>query len=214
MESTPKIDVSINTPDAASKSSISFPYSDQDASVDVARGVHNAGGNSCDIDQLAAQLKMEAKGGGFRLRINAAQAFGLVVYERGGRVSLTQLGRQILEQATERKARVDSFLAVELYQKVYEEFKGGALPPQAAIERAIIKMGVGAKVADRARQALMRSAKQAGFFEQAADRLIKPIIKDGVVPPANDADANKGDKGKGGAGAGAGAGTAAAISTL
>lgn len=202
MESTPKIDASGETKGAAaSKSTISFPYSDQDASIEVARGVHNGGGNACDLEQLAAQLKMEAKGGGFRLRINAASAFGLVVYERGGRVTLTPLGRQILDPSTQRRARVDSFLNVDLYQKVYDEFKGGPLPPQAALQRAIVKMGVGAKVADRARIALMRSAKQAGFFESAADRLVKPPIRQEAP---EEAQAQEQPPGTGGGGFGGG----------
>lgn len=209
MESSPKIDPATTQSEGATnnRSTIEFPYGDLDASVEVARGIHNAGGNSCDNDQLAAQLKMEAKGGGFRLRINSAQSFGLVTYERGGRVSLTNLGRAALDATTEKKARMDAFLNVPLYKKVFEDFKGGALPPQAGLERAITVMGVGPKVADRARQVMLRSAKQAGFFDQATDRLIKPIIKDNGTPPpppppGEEEDKNKHRNGGGGGGGG------------
>lgn len=171
-----------SAPNTKERSTIAFPYSDLDAAVEVVKGVHNAGGTACDMDQLAAQLNMEAKGGGFRMRVNGAQTFGLVQYERGGRIVLTNLGREVIDPTTERQARVNSFLAVELYSRVFEDFKGGPLPPQAGLERAIVKLGVGQKVADRARQALLRSAKQAGFFEQAADRLVRPSIKTGEEP--------------------------------
>lgn len=183
MESATKVESKVSDDGGKNaRSTIAFPYGDLDGCIEVAKGVHNAGGNACEVDQLAAQLQMEAKGGGFRTRITGAQTFNLVAYERG-RVSLTPLGMEILDPTTERKARMNAFLKVPLYEKVFEEFKGRALPPQAGLERAIITMGVGAKVADRARQALMRSAKQAGFFEQAPDRLIKPIIKDSGGPP-------------------------------
>lgn len=158
------------------RSTIAFPYSDLDAAVEVVKGVHNAGGTACDYDQLAAELKMEAKGGGFRLRIGGAQTFGVITNERG-RLTLTDLGRLLTDSQQERSARVTAFLNVPLYQRVYEQFKGGPLPPQAGLERAIEAMGVGAKVKDKARQVLLRSAKQAGFFDAASDRLVKPSIR-------------------------------------
>lgn len=200
MESTAKIEPQKVENAGQERSTIQFPYSDLDAAVEVARGVHNAGGTACDTDQLAAQLKMEAKGGGFRMRVTGAQTFNLINYERGGRIVLTDLGRQVVDPIQERQARMNAFLAVELFAKVYEEYKGGPLPPQAALERAIASMGVGSKVKDRARQSLMRSAKQAGFFEQAADRLIKPIIKSETPPTPKDE--NNGEKPINGGGAG------------
>lgn len=176
-ESVPEIKVPPSPAAQNQQSTIEFPYTDLDSAVELARGVHEAGGMACDSEQLAAQLSMEAKGGGFRQRINGARIFGLITYERGGRVTLTDLGRRIIDQDRERAARVDSFLAVELYGRVYEQYKGGPLPPQAALERSLVSLGVGDGVKDKARQALMRSAKQAGFFEMAADRLTRPPIR-------------------------------------
>lgn len=158
------------------RSTIEFPYSDLDASFDVVRGVHNAGGTSCESEQLAAQLGLEAKGGGFRLKVNAARMFGLITYERGGRISLSEIGRQAIDPQHERSAKVSAFLSVQLFQKVYDEFKGRPIPPRAALERTLVNFGVAEKVKDRARQVLERSAKQAGFFEAASDRLVKPRV--------------------------------------
>lgn len=159
------------------RSSIEFPYTDLDSSVDVARGVHQAGGTSCEMEQLAAALKMEAKGGGFRMRVTSAQTFGLIENERGGRVNLTDLGRLLVDIDTERAARVTAFLTVPLYSKAYDTFKGSPLPGAQGLEQALVNMGVGRKVADRARQVMMRSAKQAGFLDAAPDRLVKPAMK-------------------------------------
>lgn len=119
-----------------------------------------------------------------------------------GRVNLTELGRQIVDPKQERLARMTSFLTVELFARVYDEYKGGPLPPQPALERAINAMGVGSKVKDRARQTLMRSAKQAGFFEQAPDRLIKPIIRAEAPNADEDGDKDGGDKVRKGGGNG------------
>ena len=167
-------------PSERERSTIEFPYTDLDSAIEVVTGVHNAGGTACDYDQLAAQLSMEARGGGFRNRVLGAKTFGLLSYERGGRITLTQLGREIIDQVTEKQAKVDAFLAVPLYARIFEQFKGSPLPPQTALQRAIEAAGVGTKVSDRARQVLMRSAKQAGFFESAADRLVKPPIRNGT----------------------------------
>lgn len=190
------------------RSSIEFPYADLDASFDVVRGVHNAGGTTCEADQLAAQLKLEAKGGGFRLRVNAARIFGLITYDRGGRINLTDIGRQAIDPQTERNARIKAFLAVPLFIKVYDEYKGGPIPPRAALERALVSFGVAEKVKDRARQVLDRSAKQAGFFDAASDRLVMPrmtLLEKGSETSDDDSQENDSvDKNKSGGGSGGG----------
>ncbi len=156
------------------QSTIEFPYTDLDNAVEVAQGVHRAGGPSCELEQLAAELKAEAKGGNFRLRVSGARLHGLVNSERGGKVALTELGHRIIDPSRAKQAKVAAFLAVPLYQRVYEQFKGSILPPAPGMERAIEGMGVGSKVKDRARQVMMRSAKQAGFLDSSPERLVKP----------------------------------------
>lgn len=196
-------------PSTKDRSSIEFPYADLDASFAVVNGVHNAGGTTCAADQLAAQLKLEAKGGGFRLRVNAARIFGLITYDRGGRIALTEIGRQAIDPQTERAARVKAFLSVPLFSRVYDEYKGGPIPPRAALERALVSFGVAEKVKDRARQVLDRSAKQAGFYDAAADRLVTPRTphaENGAETQDdtknNDDPIDKNNKGGGGSGGG------------
>lgn len=163
--------------DKASRSTIEFPYSDLDSAIELARGVHDAGGNECEDNQLAAILNMESKGGGFRLRITGAKIFGLIETERGGTIRLSDLGKTSLESTNDKQVRVTAFLNVPLYEKFYEEHKGSPLPPPPAISRAFLKYGVGSNLTDKARQVMMRSAKQAGFFELQGDRLTKPVIR-------------------------------------
>lgn len=186
------------------QSTVEFTYCDLDSAIELAKGVHEAGGMACESDQLAAQLAMEAKGGGFRLRLNGTRMFGLVTYERGGRVTLTELGKRAIDADKERAARVDAFMSVELYGKLYEHFRGSPLPPQAALDRSLVTLGVGEGVKEKARQVFMRSAKQAGFFELAADRLTKPAIRnDGLgASDVQIPDSKKKSNGNGGDGDG------------
>lgn len=155
------------------RSTIDFPYFDQDDAVAVAEAVHAVGGTSCDWAQLAAQMKQAPGGGSFRMRVMTARTFGLLNYDRGS-VTLTDLGIHAVDQKFARAARVESFLVVPLFKAMYDKFKGAMLPPPAAIERAMEQFGVTPKTKEKARQVFMRSAKQAGFFDIDPDRLTNP----------------------------------------
>ncbi|HEX9774740.1 MAG TPA: hypothetical protein VGB83_04070 [Actinomycetota bacterium] len=156
------------------RSSISFPYGDLDDAVAVAKGVFDVGGGSCESDQLAAQLGHDSvKSGTFRLRLTTARIFGAL--EPGqGTLRLTDLGRQLADPAQERSARVRAFLAVPLYRKIYDEYKGQRLPGDDGLETRMVAFGVAQKQRDKARQAFQRSADQAGMFAAGRDRLVVP----------------------------------------
>jgi hypothetical protein len=195
-EATPK-----NDGDAErGRSTIDFPYLDQDDAVEVALAVHAVGGTVCNWDQLAAKMRQVPKGGGFRLRVMAARTFGLLTYDRGD-VTLTDLGIHAVDPKYSRQARADSFLAVPLFKSMYEKLKGGMLPPVAAIERSMEAAGVAPKQKDKARQVFIRSAKQAGFFEIDQSRLTYPPntgAAPAAQPPEKDAKQNGGGTGSGG----------------
>lgn len=161
------------------RSTIEFPYLDQDDAVAVVEAVHQVGGTSCSWEQLAAQMKQSATGGGFRMRVMTARFFGLLTYDRGS-VELSELGIRILDPKHVKAARAESFLHVPLYKAVYEKLKGAMLPPPAAIDRLIESLGVAPKQKEKARQVFMRSAKSGGFLEIDSDRLTFPPIK---TPP-------------------------------
>lgn len=72
------------------------------------------------------------------------------------------------------RARAEAFLSPELYSRMYEQHKGNALPPPAAIERQMEQLGVSPKQKDRARQVFMKSATYAGFVDPGSGRFIKP----------------------------------------
>lgn len=158
------------------QSTIVFPYGDLDDAIALATAVREVGGQSCTLDQLAAQLKQSANSGAFRLRTSYPRIFGLAETERGS-IHLTELGMRIVDPSQQQRARVEAFLGVPLYRAVYEKYRGYTLPPAAALEREMAKLGVSSKQTDKARQAFERSARQAGFYWSGTDRLVEPVLK-------------------------------------
>jgi hypothetical protein len=177
------------------RSTISFPYGDLASAIQLAKAIFdNVAGGECDDDQLAAWSNQSAKSSGFRTQVYGARTFGVLAGE-SSRHRVTELGKAIIDPHQEREAKVRAFLSVPLYSALFEKFKGGVLPPAAALEREIEALGVAPKQKDRARQVFERSAEQAGFFEHGRNRLVQPGISAGAKPPA---DENGGGGGGGG----------------
>ena len=141
---------------------IDFPYNDLDNAVGIAKGVERAGGTACALDQLAAALSVTVSGS-FRTRIANAKTFGFVE-TGGGQVRLSDLGRSVVDPAQEAWARAEAFLRVPLFSAIYERYKGFKLASAAGLESEIGAFGVSSKQTDKARQALMRSARQPAFL--------------------------------------------------
>ncbi len=185
------------------RSTIGFPYLDLDDAIEISKGVHNTGGSSCQWDQLAAHLNQAAKGGAFRQRVMNAKVWGYLTYDRGT-INLTASGTRVCDPAQEKAARVEGFLAIPLYKAIYEQFKGGTLPPTSGLEAAMVTLGVAPKVKDKARQVFQRSAQQAGFFTYGNSKLVMPNVKiTAKVAEQNgsdlgEEDEDKSDKRKGG----------------
>ena len=205
MSSEPaSIEEAQESPEGASsreRSTIAFPYDDLNDAILVARNVLDFGG-ACTNDQLAPRLGYSSvDNGAFRTRVGAARHFGLVTTSKDT-LTITNPGREIVDPTIEARARVTAFLNVALYQKVYTDHKGFMLPPPAGLELKFVEYGVAAKQKDKARQAFMRSAEQAGFFQQGRDRLVVPALPVGHVaqPPPTPADQRKDSGGSGGGG--------------
>jgi hypothetical protein len=102
-----------------------------------------------------------------------------------------EAGYAALLYQQEADARVEAFLTVPLFERVFEQYKGFTLPNAAAIERFMSECGVAPKQKDRARQAFTRSTRQAGLFAHGEDRLVRPSFPDGgrstrPIDPAGD----------------------------
>lgn len=184
-------------PDAEKReqSTIAFPYHDLDAASEVARAVYNRSGlGSCDLDELAAEMG-QVISGTFRVKIGAARCFGLIDKDGRTAVKLSDLGRAIITDDGAAAAKVEAFMTVPLYAKLYEAYKGQKLPPMKALEREMATLGVAVKQTDKARQAFERSARQAGFFDAGSDRLVRPRAEahhGARQPPAGDQSAGVG----------------------
>lgn len=163
--------------DKREQSTIAFPYLDLDSAIEVARAVYERSGyGSCDLDELAAEMK-QVISGAFRLKTGTAKIFDVIDKDGRSSVKLTDIGKQIISDETVRAAKVEAFMRVPLYAAVFDQYKGQKLPPMKALEREMAKLGVAVKQADKARQAFERSARQAGFFEAGDDRLVRPKIE-------------------------------------
>jgi hypothetical protein len=171
---------------AKENSTIAFPYMDLDTSITVARAFVNNGGHPHTRDQLAGALQQSPLSGAFIMKLSAARQFGLVDY-LDGKFKLTDLGFSIVDknESREKAARVQAFLNVELYRKIYENFKGKQLPPRPlGIEQTLVQLGVAPKQKSSARLAFEKSARQAGFSTLDPDRLIEPMSDGSNIPTA------------------------------
>lgn len=156
-------------------SSVDFPYYDLDEAMEVAQAIlDHCSTTACSRDQLSAWLNHgSAISGSFRGKLSTARLFGLIEISPNT-VKLSQLGYNILIPDQERSARVQAFLNVPLYSKLYERLKLRMLPSDIGLESEMVELGVAPKQKAKARQTFKRSAKQAGFLDEGLGRLVMP----------------------------------------
>ena len=158
------------------RSTIGFPYTDYDSSSEIAITIHgNVGHGECSLEQLAAWTNQSIKSSGFRAQLAAAKLFGII--ESGaeaGKLKLTELGRRTVDPNKDRIAKAEAFQSVPLFRALYEKYKDGVTPPNAALEREIVSLGVAEKQKAKARQVFESSAQQTGFRDVASNRLVLP----------------------------------------
>lgn len=170
------------------KSTVKFAYFSVSDAVRVATVLMNQRGGSCEVTELAADLKQVATSGSFRLRISAARMYGFIETEKKN-VSITPLGRRAISPQTAAAAMVDGFLNVELNSLIYDEYKSGTLPETQGLESRMQALGVTQNQVHKARQVFTKSAQQAGFFGAGRNRLVKPAL--GASTPEEKHDQDK-----------------------
>lgn len=75
------------------------------------------------------------------------------------------------------RAKVESFLSVELLRRVYEEYKEGTLPSEVGLRNLLeTRYQVLKDRAGPAVKVMKESAAEAGFFRVSSDRMVKPIL--------------------------------------
>lgn len=167
--------------ESVGRSGIASPYFDLTASIAVAEAIEKKGGGVSTPDHLAVWLGYKSTASGTYLtRVSAANKhFGLIDASRD-RITTTERAKKIISPVLPDdavNARVEAFLAVLLFSKVFDQFRGSQLPPEAGLKnlfRTTYKI-----LPDRVAQSVrvfLNSAEQAGFFSTSGDRsrLIKP----------------------------------------
>lgn len=167
------------------RSTIGFPYTPLKDAELIANELHDKWGGKASPDQLAAGLGASPKSGAFRIKISTARTFSVIAVSRGS-ISLTDLGRKLIDPHTKASARVEAFMAVPLFAALADEYRGSMLPPDSGLERKISDLGVSVKQTAKARQAFQRSAELAGFFKHGRQRLVPPAnLATSQQPPAD-----------------------------
>lgn len=155
-------------------STIAYPVYDLDAAAGVAQHVYNRSGlGVCPLDELAAEAGVTISGN-FRNKNASAKLFGFIEKDGASKVKLTDLGARVVSAEAEADARANAFLNVPLYNMIYEKYRGKLLPPAKALEREMVTLGVNPTQSASARQILLRSARQGGYFNSGEDRLVRP----------------------------------------
>lgn len=161
-------------------SGISSPYFDLDASIKVADVIYKNGGGTCTSDQLCHWLNYKTiKSGTYLMRVAAAKSFGLI-NTNGGRVHTTERALLIIAPVMSgdiAKGKAEAFLSVDLFNKIYEKFKGQTLPSEDGMKN-LLKGTPFFMLPDRSGPALrvfFNSAEQSGFLTPDRSKLIIPV---------------------------------------
>jgi hypothetical protein len=195
---------SADTKQKRQRSAVAFAYMDLTDTMAVASAIHEHVGNGdCDEHQLSAWIGKSHKSSTFRILLSTARLFGLIEAD-AQRFKLTPLGRRAVDPTQARDARARAFLSVPLYSIIFENHKGGVLPPAAALEREMAEIGVAGKQIRTARLVMERSAQYANFTEHGKDRWVMPGIapngERGEQPPKVDDPGKRNSGGDGGDG--------------
>jgi len=163
------------------------PYFDLDASIKVADVIYNKGGGTCTEDQLAMWLNYSTvRSGTFLTRVSAANKhFGLIT-QQGDHFAVNDRAQKILSPVMPDDAvngKIEAFLAVPLFAKVYEQFRGTQIPKDAGLKNLfqnhykVVPDRVGSAV-----RVFLNSAEQAGLLSSDRSRLVRPV---GASIPSN-----------------------------
>lgn len=181
------------------KSGVGFPYWDLDSVVEVGKEMHERAGGVCDNAQLATMLGYSGvSNGSFRTRVSAAKMFGIIEDTDDRKLRVSARGRRIVAPITAAdglSARVEAFLAVDLFKKVFDRYHGTTLPENVGLRNLLQNeyQVVPDRVAPTVR-ILLDSAEQAGLFKAAGNRTrmvmpLGPTAPTLAPPPAAPADA-------------------------
>ncbi|KQW38561.1 hypothetical protein ASC76_11190 [Rhizobacter sp. Root404] len=149
------------------------------------------GGGAAAADNLAAYLGYKGtNNGAYLTKVGAARTFGLIA-KNGNLFAPTPLAHRILSPVYPHEAKtalIEAFFNVELFKRIYEDFRGRELPPEFGMKNALRNQyGIVPARVDLAYRSLLESADTAGFFATklgARTHLILPMIHATPAPPS------------------------------
>ena len=161
------------------QSKVRFPYYDLAAAVEMTEVIHQKGGGVCDKAQLAALMGYKKNSGSFAHRVATTKMFGLVDQQSDYRFRITPRGKAIVAPVTPKRsaeAKVDAFLSVELFERLYEDLGGSPLPDDVGLQNLIRDdYGVIDTRAAPTVRIMLASAEYAGLFATAGkERMVIP----------------------------------------
>lgn len=156
-----------------------WPFFDFSDAFQVPELINTRGGGVADLDQLAAWLNYKSTTSGtFASKLASARYFGLVSSTERGRVSISDRARTILAPVMPDdavNAKAEAFLAVPLFKRLFDQFRGTALPPDVGLRNLFQHTyHIAPERVQQAVRVFKDSARQTGFFDSAPDRLIRP----------------------------------------
>ena len=166
---------------------------DLDTCIDVAKSVHDGGGQLTTAE-LATRLGYKSHdNGSFNTRLANARLFGLVSGPSSA-IRCTERAMEILHPdypATSERARLEAFESVPLYSVVLAEYNGKPLPDEGGLRNALQgRWGITAEKTPAVLARMLDSAEQAGLFRTSGNRtrMVRPTINggEGRAQPASE----------------------------
>lgn len=159
--------------------------------IEAVRVLQTHGGQAT-ADHFASYLNYKGtNNGAYLTRVASCKAFNLLT-KTGQMFVPTALAQRIISPVypqDQHAALVESFMAADLFRRIYEDFKGKELPPEFGMKNALRNIyGVKPERINDCYRILMESAETAGFFATrngARTHLIIPMVQPaaGQVPP-------------------------------
>lgn len=199
-------------PKPRTKSATTSPYFDLDASIAVAKVIRERGGTGCEADQLALWLQYAStRSGTYLTRVAAAKQFGLLA-GNSSHFTITDRALAIVAPVMPSdaiRAKGEAFLSVELFAKIYADFKGKMLPPPVGLSNLFQNTyGIIPDRVPTAVRVFLNSAQQSGYLQGSGDsqRLVPPAAIPNIADnlPGDKVDPPPVDKPKHGSGSGGG----------
>jgi hypothetical protein len=157
---------------AASNDTLACPGCDLKSAEGIARALYEVGGNA-SVERVITRLRGPHRSEQLDRRIRAAALFGLTTSSHG-MLELTTLGTAVSDPETTRPARVEAFLTVRTFRRIYVRFKGTRLPPPRRLEAALASLGIPEADCPHIGTVLLRSARHADLTWAGEDRIDVP----------------------------------------